>query len=110
MIVKSNFPRLFGASGLTIWPFIFIVDPTDTALVAHETVHYKEQPRYLVIFWWLLYLLSKSFRKTAEVKAYTMQISVGGLTVDQAAHYMATMYALGIDEAKAKELFKDVHA
>lgn len=104
MIVKSSLAKLFGASALTVWPFIFIVDPSDAPLIAHEMTHYDEQLKYLVVFWWVLYLLSRAFRQRAEVKAYKVQIALGGLTIDRASYYLSSMYFLGITQEKAKSL------
>lgn len=106
MIIKTTLPEFFGAAGLAIWPFIFMIDPDDEALVAHEMTHYKEQVKYLVIFWWIFYLFSKKFRLNAEVKAYKVQIQLGGLTVNRAAYYLSTMYKLGITQEEAEALLK----
>jgi len=108
MLVKSNFPRLFNAAGITIAPFIFIVpnQADDKALVAHETVHYKEQLKWLVIPWWITYLVSRTFRKNAEIRAYKVQIALGGCTVQQAARWLSTNYMLGISQQEAEALLK----
>jgi hypothetical protein len=108
MIVKSNFAKLFGASAITIAPFIFIAPSKadDKALVAHEMVHYKEQLKWLVIPWWIAYLVSRTFRKNAEIRAYKVQIALGGISVQQAAYWMSTIYMLGISQQEAEELLK----
>ena len=37
-------PRLYGKYvGLTIWPFIFMVNPDDKKVLAHEMVHIRQQ-------------------------------------------------------------------
>jgi uncharacterized membrane protein len=109
ILVETSLPKLFSAAALTIWPFVFITTEAakDTALIAHENVHYKEQIKYLVVFWWIAYLLSKSFRQKAEVRAYKVQISLGGLTVDQAAYYLSTIYKLGITRDQAVKLLTE---
>jgi hypothetical protein len=107
MLIKSNFPKLFNAGAITIAPFIFIApeQADDAALVAHENVHYKEQLKWLMIPWWIAYLVSRTFRKNAEVRAYKVQIALGGCTVQQAAHWMSTNYMLGISQQEAEALF-----
>lgn len=106
ILVETSLPKLFGAAALTVWPFVFITPACaqDTALIAHENVHYKEQIKYLVVFWWIAYLLNKTFRQNAEVRAYKVQLGLGGLTVDQAAHYLSTIYWLGITQEQAVKL------
>lgn len=108
MIIKSNFAKFFGADAITLAPFIFISPSkaNDEALVAHEMVHYKEQLRWLVIPWWIAYLVSRTFRKNAEIRAYKVQIALGGITVEQAARWMSTTYFLGISQQEAENLFK----
>jgi hypothetical protein len=109
MLVKSTLPEWFNAWGLTIAPFIFIVPQhiDDAALIAHETVHYKEQLKWLVIPWWIAYLVSSDFRKNAEVRAYKKQISLGGCSYSQAAYWLSTNYRLDITEEEAyKELLR----
>ncbi len=50
--------------------------------------------------WVLLYLVSRRFRLAAEVRAYTRQIEMGGVTREQAAHALLS-YRLGIMFEKA---------
>lgn len=108
MIVKSNLPKLFNASGLTIAPFVFIVPEHiyDAPLIAHEMIHYQEQKRWFVLPWWIAYLLSRTFRKDAEVRAYKTQIHLGGCSIEQAARWLSTNYFLGITQQEAEELLK----
>jgi len=102
MVIKSNLPKIFGASGLTVWPFIFMVNPDDQPLVAHEIVHFAEQIRWLVLPWWVAYLLSAAFRKGAEVRAYRAQIAAGG-DIEMCALYLAHNYRLGITAEQARQ-------
>ena len=84
MIVSTNLiPRGFAACSL--WPFIFVRPEhrNDIALIEHELVHYKEQA-WITPVWVLLYLVSRKFRLAAEVRAYTRQIELGGVTRGQA--------------------------
>lgn len=102
MIVSTNFiPSGFGA--FTVWPFIFVRPSQrgNAALLEHEMVHYREQA-WLTPVWLLRYAFSKSFRLAAEVRAYKLQIALGGLTADQAAKLL-TSYRLGISYQQALE-------
>ena len=95
MIVSTNLiPRGFAACSL--WPFIFVRPEhrNDIALIEHELVHYKEQA-WITPVWVILYLVSRKFRLAAEVRAYTRQIELGGVTREQAAHALLS-YRLGI--------------
>lgn len=80
---------------ITAWPFIFVrpEHKDDAALIAHEMVHYRSMA-WLTPFWWLRYALSKSFRWSQEIKAYKVQIALGGITAIQAAA-MLTYYRTG---------------
>lgn len=108
MIVKSRLPALFNAWGLTVAPFIFVVpeQADNKPLIAHELVHYKEQLKWLIVPWWIAYLLVPKFRLSAEVRAYKVQIALGGCTVQQAAHWLSSNYMLGISQHEAEELLK----
>ena len=100
MIVCTNLiPR--GFSAVSVWPFIFIrpEQRSDTALIEHELVHYREQA-WITPVWVALYLVSRKFRLAAEVRAYTRQIELGGATREQAAHALLS-YRLGITYGKA---------
>ncbi len=49
-------PRLHGSyTGLTIWPFIFMVDPDDIKLLKHEMVHIGQQKRGWLIGFYIKY-------------------------------------------------------
>ena len=100
MIVCTNLiPNGFAA--FSFWPFIFVrpAHRSDTALIEHELVHYREQA-WIVPVWVLLYLVSQKFRLAVEVRAYTRQIQLGGITREQAAHALLA-YRLGITLDKA---------
>ena len=101
MIIKTKLiPDPFQA--ITIWPFI-LTKVDDRGLIEHEMVHYREQA-WIAPVWWLRYLLSKSFRQAAEVRAYTRQIEVGGITRLSAAAMMLN-YKLDLTLTDALELF-----
>lgn len=108
MIVKSNLPKLFKADALCIAPFIFVRPEcaSDSALIAHEMVHYKEQVAVLVIPWWIRYLCSRKFRLLAELRAYSKQIALKGIYLERAAYLISTNYRLNISLAEAKEALK----
>ena len=100
MIISTNLiPK--GFSAVSLWPFIFVRPEhrSDTALIEHELVHYKEQA-WITPVWVLLYLVFRKFRLAAEVRAYTRQIELGGVTREQAAHALLS-YRLGITLDKA---------
>ena len=100
MIVSTNLtPK--GFSAVSLWPFIFVRPEhrSDIALIEHELVHYREQA-WITPVWVFLYLVSRNFRLAAEVRAYTRQIELGGVTQEQAAHALLS-YRLGITYGKA---------
>jgi hypothetical protein len=100
MIVPTHLvPK--GFSACSLWPFILVRPEhrSDIALIEHELVHYKEQA-WITPIWVLLYLVSRKFRLAAEVRAYTRQIELGGVTREQAAHALLS-YRLGITLEKA---------
>ena len=100
MIVCTNLV-FKGFSGFSLWPFIFVRPEhrSDIALIEHELVHYREQA-WIMPVWVMFYLVSRKFRLAAEVRAYTRQIELGGVTREQAAHALLSC-RLGItfDEA-----------
>ena len=102
MIVSTNL--IFkGFSAFSLWPFIFVRPEhrNDTALIEHELVHYREQA-WIMPIWVVLYLVSRKFRLAAEVRGYTRQIELGGITREQAAHALLS-YRLGISYGKAMQ-------
>ena len=90
-----------GFSGFSLWPFIFVRPEhrSDFSLIEHELVHYREQA-WITPFWVLLYLVSRKFRLGAEVRAYTRQIELGGVSKGEAAHALLS-YRLGISYNEA---------
>lgn len=95
MIIKTKFIRP-PFQAITVWPVIFVLpdQAKNIGLIEHEMVHYREQA-WIAPLWWLRYVLSKSFRLAAEVRAYKRQIEVGGITRLTAAA-MLLNYGLGI--------------
>ena len=103
MIVGTNLiPK--GFSAFSLWPFIFVrpEQRSDSALFEHELVHYGEQA-WITPVWVSLYLVSRKFRLGAEIRAYTRQIELGGVTREQAAHALLS-YRLGITYDKAMQV------
>lgn len=100
MLIKTNW-LMKDFDAFTCWPFIFIRpnQVNNKGLVAHEMVHYKEQG-VLSLVWLAMYFCSKKFRLEAEVRAYKVQIGVGGISLEEAAN-MLTKYRLGIDFRQA---------
>ena len=102
MIVSTRLiPK--GFSACTLWPFIFVrpEQRSNIALIEHELVHYREQA-WIMPIWVLPYLVSRKFRLAAEIRAYTRQIEMGGVTREQAAHALLS-YRLGITFGKAMQ-------
>ena len=95
MIICTNL-ILKSFSACSLWPFIFVRPKhrSDTALIEHELVHFREQA-WITPVWVFLYLVSRKFRLAAEVRAYTRQIELNGVTREQAAHALLS-YCLGI--------------
>jgi hypothetical protein len=92
-----------GFSACCVWPFIFVLPEHrgDTALIEHELVHFHEQA-WITPVWVLLYLVSRKFRLAAELRAYTRQIEMGGITRPEAAHALLG-YRLGLTFEKAMQ-------
>jgi hypothetical protein len=103
MIVVTSLPRLFGFDALTVWPFVFITKQyaQNVPLLEHEKVHLREQAAMLVIPWLLMYRLSKRFRFGAEVRGHAVQVKLGGVTIQWAAHHIATKYSTGHSTGQA---------
>jgi len=73
MIVCIDFiPK--GFSAVSLWPFVFVRPEhrSDSALIEHELVHYREQA-WITPVWVLMYLVSRKFRLTAEIGAFAQQ-------------------------------------
>jgi len=105
VIVKTKLiPKGFQA--MSLWPFIFVLPEhsSNTGLIEHELVHYREQA-WVAPIWWVRYLCSKSFRQAAEVRAYKRQIEVGGITKEWAA-VMLLSYNLGITFSESLKEFE----
>lgn len=107
MIIYTNVlvPKAFDA--VTVWPFIFI-RPTyknDEPLKQHELVHYREQA-WITPIWFLRYALSKSFRVQAEARAYKVQISLSGLTIESASTWLMK-YDASLTRSQAISLLID---
>ena len=100
MIISTHLiPK--GFSACSLWPFI-LVRPEhrdDIGVIEHELVHYREQA-WITPVWIFLYLVSRKFRLSAEVRAYTRQIEMGEVTREQAAHALLS-YRLGLTFGKA---------
>lgn len=103
MIVSTNLiPK--GFSACSLWPFIFVRPEyrSDIAVIEHELVHYREQA-WIMPIWVFLYLVSRKFRLAAEVRAYTREVELGGVTREQAAHALLS-YRLGITIGEAMKV------
>ena len=91
---NCKFLKLIGESvaGMAVFPFIFIYLPKNHELtervVMHERVHIKQQIKYFLIGYALLYFLSKRKRYEFELEAYAESVRYG-MTLDWAAHYLS---------------------
>jgi hypothetical protein len=106
VIVKTSLiPKKFAA--FTVWPFIFVKPShvNDLPLIEHEKVHYKEQMKTLVLPWWFMYTVSKSFRLKAEIRAYTVQVMLGGLTVQRAVDFIM-LYGTKVTRETATDMLE----
>ena len=106
MIITTTLVREpYGA--VTVWPFIFVLPSyrSDAALIAHEMVHYREQA-WITPIWLLRYFLSRSFRMAAEVRAYKVQIALGGITPLGASQMLLT-YDLDLTPEQALAAFTE---
>lgn len=90
MLIQTNL-ILQPYDAVTVWPFIFIRPEckNDTALIAHEMVHYRSMA-WLTPIWGAWYFLSKKFRWAQEVQAYRVQVALGGISVERAAEMLCT--------------------
>ncbi len=99
MIVSANWiPSRFEA--VTIGPFIFIrpLFRDDKALIAHERQHMRDQFRFAVIGYFLLFKFSWQFRLWAELRGHLAQIAAGGISADEAARRIASEYRIPLTE------------
>ena len=83
IIKTSMIPKGYGA--FSVWPFIFMRDPKNAGLLAHEMVHYKEQRGCLTVPWLLCYAFETKFRVACEVRAHRAEIAHGSITLADAA-------------------------
>lgn len=100
MIVKTNnIPK--GYDALTVYPYIFIRPEwaDNEALIAHEMVHYDEQSKGK-LKWWFKYTTSKEFRLDAEVRAYKRQLEFEPHNINIFAKLLMT-YGVDISYEKA---------
>ena len=57
--IKITVPWVFGQYAMTVWPFVFVIPAwkDDKCLWVHEMYHWREQWRWLVIPWLVVYLV-----------------------------------------------------
>jgi len=90
-------------SGITAWPFIFVMPGADATVLPHEMVHYRRQAWWSPV-WWLLYLLVPSFRLKEEVLAYKESMRFG-MTLENAVGWLMT-YHTSVSHEEAVILLK----
>lgn len=93
--------------------------PLARAVIAHETVHMKQQEALEVDKWWNMYLTSPEFRKLQEIEAYLKQYAVYCLQDrdrNNQARYLnllatfasSPMYKMNLSYSEALKLIKNV--
>lgn len=96
MIIESRILRWLGITGITIYPFIFIVsglsDLMKEYILKHENVHRDQQRKWYskgwifgLLAWYFLYLFTlpyiwNPFRRAWETEAYTIG---SGCTIEE---------------------------
>lgn len=56
-IVKAKILKHVGLAGITVKPYLFVVDPENKVLVNHERIHYEQQQkiglvRFVITYWY----------------------------------------------------------
>jgi hypothetical protein len=59
IIERKNMKNM---NGISLFPFIFVVDKTNKRLVNHELIHYQQQKEMLIIPFYILYFIEWLFR------------------------------------------------
>ena len=108
MLIKTNLLPA-GVGAMTLGPFILIRpnEVDNLCMIEHEKTHQARQYKFLIIPWFIMYILSSSFRLKEEVLGYKTQISCGGITVEQAAWYLTHLYRLNITQEEAEKLLTE---
>jgi hypothetical protein len=109
MIIKTSFPKCFGFAAITMWPFIFITPELaeDKPLIEHELVHYREQRKWLVLPWWVVYLTNKTFRFNAEIRGHAAQFYYNGCSLQWAAAHIVSKYKTGKSLEQTKKALQE---
>lgn len=57
MIVRTNIIKIFGISGIMIFPFCIVKKDANQNTIRHERIHFKQALNLLVIPFYVLYFL-----------------------------------------------------
>lgn len=57
LVVRTDLVKLFGISGIMLFPFCFVKKDASDRTIRHEKIHLKQALNLLVIPFYLLYLL-----------------------------------------------------
>ena len=103
MIIKAPLLVPKGAAAITIWPFIFTGrDKLPRHLIEHEKVHLRQQLKFCLVGFAVLYFFSKKWRYRFELEAYRVSVRYG-LTLEQAASYLSgPLYGYLVTKHQAK--------
>lgn len=95
-----------GFGDITLAPFAFMrpKHKGNKGLHKHVETHIKQQYKWLIVPYFIVYKLSKRMRLKWEVEAYREEIRWGQLSKRQAAIWLSTKYDLDISYHKALEL------
>ena len=108
MIVVQK-PKLVphGAAAIAVWPFVIVRDPNPSKkLLEHERVHLKQQLRWCLIGFALLYWLSPKMRYRWELEAYKVSMDLGMSAFTAASHLSGPLYKNMVTFDQA---WKDLH-
>lgn len=97
--------RLLPVAGFAPFPWLVLINEQhrgDPALLAHEQVHVAQMRRDGWLSFWLRYA-TRAGRQAYEVEAYRAQIAAGA-SLEACARNLVSMYWLGIDLPRAREL------
>lgn len=84
-------------------------------VIIHEQCHQRQMQGWIPDSWWIKYLMDKSFRKQAEIEAYTVQYRwvkdrvdsrTAKLCLTDLASNMVRLYDLGITQSQAETLIR----
>jgi len=93
--------------GVCVAPWLILIPnwaKGHRAYLAHEKVHADQQRRLGTLSFWYRYLTDKSFRLTAELEAFKVQIEHGA-DVEYCVNELVTGYGLGVTHEQMRRHF-----